>query len=492
MTARTRLPLLVALALLALGAKPALAAPDDVTFEGETMSIPSGYGQAQFDANAQGSNTLQIWANNGAATKTVTPTRSSIHLFVRARGDDCVGAPTISVKIGSKEWYAGPVSTSGYAWIGVRMSIPAGTHTVSISLTNDYSVTVGGVKICDRNAFIDQVTLVSTPFSATGWRNKPLADNEPIKANSALLRDELVDQVNDSLARPDDPNHPGWNAGTWINTTAYAAPVYVVPPGQPTVRVRDAFGRPQLQTQWDAVPLPADAQPAVGSDGELTVYQPSTNTLWDFWQLRKEGNEWVASYGGRMPNVSQHQGQWEDPPLGPGRGYGATATSIAFLAGLQRIEEIRRGVIDHAIDFAVMSPRGRDGWCWPAQRTDGKSLYRRDDSAIPAGTRFRLPASLNVDALPLTNYAKIVARAVQKYGMVARDSSSLHVFYAENPTPLGANNNPYGGFFENRYPNARAGGAMENFPWNQLQVIEQPPGTTCQDDPDVDDPPPSP
>lgn len=74
--------------------------------------------------------------------------------------------------------------------------------------------------------------------------------------------------------------------------------------------------------------------------------------------------------------------------------------------------------------------------------------------------------------------------------MVARDSAGLHVFYAENPTPLGPNGNPYNVFFEGRYPNARANGAMENFPWDQLQALEQPPGTTCQDDPDVDDPPP--
>jgi hypothetical protein len=471
-----------------VAAQPALAAPDDVTFEAETMSVsPADRGGQRFDANAVGQQALQLWGANAIGTKTVTTTRSSIHLFVRARGDGCNGAPTITVKTGTKVWYSGAVSTNGWNWIGVRMSIPAGSHTVSIEFTNDYNLVVGTTKICDRNAWIDQVTLVATPFKADGWRNKPLPADAPLKPHSALLRDELVDQVNDSLALPSPPQ----NAGTWVNTTEYTAPVYVVPPGQPTVRVDDPQNRAALQAQWDNVPLPPDAQPASGTDSELTVYQPSTNTIWDFWRIRKDATgQWVAEYGGRMPNVHQHEGHWENPPTGSGAGYGATATSIAFLAGQQRIEEIRRGVIDHAVDFSVTSPRGRDGWCWPAQRTDRASLYRRDDAAIPAGQRFRLPADLDIDSLPLTPYAKILAKAVQKYGMVARDSGGLHGFYAENAVPLGAGNNPYGVFFEGRYPNARAGGAMENFPWNRLEALEQPPGTTCTDDPDVDNPPP--
>ena len=472
-----------AAALLLALAPAALGAPDDVTFEADTMSLPADKGGARFDANATGQSALMIFAN-ATATKTVTTSRSSIHLFVKARGDACNGAPTITVKTGTTTWYSGPVSTSGYAWIGARMSIPAGSHTVSIAFTNDYSLYAGTSKICDRNVAIDQVTLVATPFAADGWRNKPLPDDAPIKANSELLAEELEDQVNDSLALPTSPE----NAGTWVNTTQYAAPVYVVPPGQPVTRVIAPANKQALQAEWEQVPLPADAQPSAGTDQELTVYQPSTNTIWDFWHMKKDTlGRWTAEYGGRMPNVSQHQGHWEDPPVGTGAGYGGTATSIAYLAGLQRIEEIRRGVIDHAVDFAVAAGRGRDGWCWPAQRTDRK-LTSREPQAIPGGTRMRLPASLDIDALPISPYAKILAKAVQRYGMFARDSAGLPVFFAENPTPLGPGNNPYNVFFGGKPPNGRAEGALRDFPWDDLQVLEQPPGTTCTDDPDVETP----
>jgi hypothetical protein len=481
--------LVSATALVALaGAEPAIAAPDDVSFEGESMSLPATDGASQFDSQASGTQTKAIWTN-GSATKTVTTARSSVHLFVRARGDWCQGDPEISVKVDGHEWFAGPVSTSGnsvqtssYKWIGVRVSIPAGSHTVSIGQTNNYDLWVGGTKVCDRSVYIDQVTLVATPFSATGWRNAPLPDNAPIAANSDLLRDELIDQINDSLAIGTGPA----SAGVWVNQDQYSVPVYTVPPDQPTVAVTPNPQRADLAAQWSAVPLPPDAKAAAGTDAALLVWQPSTDTLWEFWQFKRDATgKASAVYGGRMTNVSQQEGQFTDPPTGPGAGFGTNATSIAELAGLQRIEEIRRGVIDHAIDFQVATPRGRAGWCWPAQRTDGY-LTSKDPAAIPGGARFRFPSTFDLDAYaadpahPLTPYALIVAKAIQKYGMVADNSAGVVSFVAEDPTPTGTN--PYPGFWANKYPNAQPNGVFANFPWSHLQVL-QPGGFGCVDKP---------
>lgn len=478
--------------VLGAGAGVAVAAPDDVTFEGESMSLPSSDGANVPDSKASGGWTKAIWTN-GTATKSVTTSRSTVHLFVRARGDWCNGDPTISVKVDGNQWYAGPVSTSGnsvqrsdYKWIGVRASIPAGSHTVTVAQTNNSDIAVGGVKVCDRSVYIDQVTLVASPFSATGWRNAPLADNAPIAANSSLLRDELIDQINDSLAKTD----PREAVGVYVNTDQWSVPVYTVPPDQPTVAVTPVPYRADLAAQWSAVPLPPDAKPARPvedwGDHSLLVWQPSTDTLWEFWKFSRAGNgSAAAAYGGRMTNVSQQEGHFTDPPTGPGAGFGASATSISMLAGLQRMEEIRRGVIDHAIDFVVATPRGRDGYCWPAQRTDA-GLESHDPSAIPGGTRFRFPASFDLNAYaadpahPLTRYALIVAKAIQKYGMIADNSGGNVAFLAEDPTPTGTN--PYGVFWDGRWPNARSDGVFANFPWSQLQVV-QPGGFGCVDRP---------
>ncbi|HEX8067740.1 MAG TPA: carbohydrate-binding domain-containing protein [Thermoleophilaceae bacterium] len=464
---------ILAIATAAWPVAGAAASPADVTVEGEAMTLPAVAGGPAPDAAASGSSAQRI-ATNSTAQSTVTTGRSSVHLFVRARGDDCQGAPAISVRVDGRQWWSGPVSTSGYRDIGVRVSIPAGAHTVAVSMTNDNAVFLAGFKVCDRSVLVDSITFVTTPFSPTGWRNQPLADDAPVAPGSAAIVGDLVSQIDAS------------DVGVWVNTTWYSTPIYTVSRDQPTVRVA---GPPQLAEQFAAVPLPPDAMPAPGSDATLVVWQPSTDTMWEFWGLARDrwGN-WSARYGGRMPDVSRNEGQFGFPP---GPRFGASATSIALMAGTPRIEELKRGVIDHAIDLGVTAGRGRDGWCWPAQRTDA-GHWRRDAAAIPAGTRFRFPAGFDLEAYaadpahPMTRYALMTARAIQRYGMVVRDSGGTHPgFWAEDPAPTGGN--PYGGptgLFEGRYPNKHE--LFANFPWSRLQVVAQPPGAGCQDDPDVD------
>lgn len=464
-----------ALALLALLAPAAGAAPDDVTFEGETMTLPVTDGDDFWDANASGQHAQRIW-NNGTAQTTVSTTRPTDHLFVRVRGHDCVGAPEISVRVDGKEYFAGPVSTGGYKEIGARTSLATGSRTVSISMTNNYDLWVGPQKVCDRSVLIDTVTLVATPFSPTGWRNAPLAPTAPVATNSSQLVGDILRQIAENPQRT--PRKPG----VWMSATHdYGTPIYTVPRDQPTVRVKHpAADNPSFQAQIEEVPLPPDAQPQSGTDGNLVVWQPSTDTMWDFWQLRKNAlGEWEAAYGGRMQNVSQHEGQWEDPPLGPGK-YGASATSIALLAGAPRIEEMKRGVIDHAVDFAIRGAQGYDGWCWPARRTDPQHVRRTTD-AIPAGTRFRFPANLDLSQYNLTPFGLMWARAIQKYGMVLRDSGDGFGFWGEDWTPTGVD--PYPALWQNQWPDE--GGVFQNIPWDKLQALAQPPGKGCENDPDV-------
>ncbi|HEX8646025.1 MAG TPA: carbohydrate-binding domain-containing protein [Thermoleophilaceae bacterium] len=441
--------------------------PHDVEFEGESMSVPATVGDKPASSGAYLNSALRL-KTNGTATKTVTTTRETVHVFVRTRGDWCNGDPAIKVEVGNQVVYEGtagpaPVTGSSYAWIGRRASIPAGTHTVKVSFTNDVSL----APVCDRNVWVDAVSLVASPFSPTGWRNTPLASNAPIASNSAALRGELIDQI-------DDDRQSGSGAGAWVGFDRWTPPVYVVPFEQPKVNVIPDV-RPELTEQWTGVPLPPDARVSQGSaatpeesDRSLILWQPSTDTLWEFVGLGKDGNgNWHGYYGGKMPKVSQHQGHWEGGSLDAGDQFGASATSLSMLAGLQRLKELQRGVIDHAIDFGVTTPRGARAFCWPAQRTDeGLSL---DPNAIPAGTRFRLPAGLDLDAMPMHPYARMVAKAVQKYGMVARDSTGLPTLWAEDEFQTGEP----GAYMAmwNADPSARPGGILDRFPWAQLEAL---------------------
>jgi hypothetical protein len=282
-------------------------------------------------------------------------------------------------------------------------------------------------------------------FTSSGVWNKPLAVNAPLASNSSTLSGTLNWEVA--------------NYGSWINTTSYSTPVYTVPANQPTVVVTLDQINPLLAADFLQVPLPADARPAQGTDGHLVVWQPSTQTMWEFWQLHKDGSgNWHTSYGGKMTNVSSNPGYFQRN--------GATATGLPLVGGLMTLQEETDGVINHALQFAI--PHAKAGtWVFPAQRSDGDSTSA---TAIPEGTRFRLPASLNITALKLPRQTAMMAKAVQKYGMIVNDQSGAVSFRAEDPylytQQYGID--PYGYAFGGQSP----GQLLNSFPWKRLQVVK--------------------
>jgi hypothetical protein len=434
--------------IVALGlilALPQAASAANTTIEAETMPFNGTISHVVQDSAASGGQALKM-STNGYATGTVTTSDASTYLFVRVRGEQCNGAPTVNVKVDGTSVYTGNASSTSWTYLGTALSVAAGSHTVEAGFTNDYSQTLP--TSCDRNLYVDKLVVVGQPFSPTSWRNQPLADTAAIASNSAQLVSEFQREVAAS--------------GTYVDTTDGTQPVYTVPPDQATTNVSS----PQsLQDQMTNVPLPSNAQPTQGTDKGLDLWQPETDSYWDFWHLSKNliTGAWSTDWGGRLLSLSSNLAQFPNP-------FGAAATGIPYLAGLQRIKELQRGVIDHAVSVALPAPKA--GVCtWPANREDGTST---DPNAIPEGTRFRLPATLNLDSYNLTPYARMVGKAIQRYGMVVIDKTKATgaiSFKAEDPTPTGTDpytNGIFGGVAKTQLFNG--------FPWNQLQVLDAPDG----------------
>jgi len=314
-------------------------------------------------------------------------------------------------------------------------------------------------------------------FAADSYVHRPLAANAEIDPRSDLWIKDLLRQIK---------THYG--AAT-VNIDKFSPPLYVVGSNQPTVRVKAA--RPEdpkwsfapLQQRWDAVPLPDGFAPAPGTDGEAIVYQPSTGMYWEFWRLQKTGrkvldstgrqtDEWSAAWGGRIDNLRTNPGYFVTTP--EGYKFGTAATGLPLLAGLITIEDQRRGAIEHPLHFAIPETRERSIWAFPAQRSDGRI---KNEDAIPEGVTFRLPPDLNLDALDMDPYARMLAKAVQKYGMILRDVSGSVNFYAENPLSR-YNPNPYfgaGGILRcphNVYAwSCSSTSRLRGFPWDKLQAL---------------------
>jgi hypothetical protein len=284
-------------------------------------------------------------------------------------------------------------------------------------------------------------------FAATSFWNQPLSPTTPLAANSQNYVAQLQSQVT--------------QYGPWMNTTSYSDPVYVVPAGQATqVVTLDAYG-PDLQAAFDAVPIPTDAQAAAGSDQSMTVWQPSTDRMWEFWLMHKATDgTWHATWGGEMDNVSTNPGYFQH--IGATTNWGATATGLPLLGGLVTFADLKRGYINHALAMAL--PQTLTGvYSWPAQRTDGSAADT--GSTIPQGTRFRLDPTLDIASLNLPPFDQMLAHAAQTYGIVIRDGSGSVSLYGQDPTTTGTNPWP-----------AAIGGApnvvLAQFPWSHLQTLQ--------------------
>lgn len=331
----------------------------------------------------------------------------------------------------------------------------------------------------------DRPSLIMAPdreFSATSYVHTRLPPDTPRDPHSEKWVAALQNQIR---------THYGIAS---VNIDQYSPPLYVVSDDQPTVRVRaERTGSANwrfepLQQQWERVPLPDGFQPSSGSDKEAIVYQPSTAHYWEFWGMEKSGrktvnsvgqtvDEWRASWGGKIDKLATSPGYF--PTTDEGYKFGATATGLALLAGLITIAEQRHGEIDHAVHIALPQAQ-RSRWAYPAQRTDGED---DDPEAIPEGATFRIPSNVNLDGIDMDPYAAMLAQAVQRYGMIVRDTAGAVVFYAENPLSKGASHPYFGPGGILRCPKGYAEAAcypdgnnrLRGFPWHLLEAVQSRP-----------------
>jgi hypothetical protein len=291
-------------------------------------------------------------------------------------------------------------------------------------------------------------------FSSRSFWNQPLAADTPIDPHSSSLVASLGAEVHREEVRGNGP---------WIDVTTDGVPVATVPSDQRTVSVKlDHPPDPALTSAWRAVPLPTGAHASKG-DNDLAVWQPSTDRMWEFFQLHHTSAGWEAEWGGAMQHVSSNSGVY-GPSAWPGaRSYwGVTAASLPLVAGTMTIQQLKAGNIDHALALTI--PNTRAGvYASPAQRTDGKV---GSADAIPEGARLRLDPRLNLSSLHLPPLTLLIARAAQRYGIVVRDTSGVVSFVGQDP--LNGDFSVYRQLGHGVYPNK----LLAQFPWSHLQVVK--------------------
>jgi hypothetical protein len=296
-------------------------------------------------------------------------------------------------------------------------------------------------------------------FALSGPWNTPLPTDVPLAPNSAA--------VVANIALDEQDTNGAWG----VNTDTYSTPIFYVGRDTPVQRwsFSDCLNMPQLASviaqSLAAVPTPANLIVSQGTDASTTIYQPSTDTYWDFWRAQKDASgHWSACWGGEIKHYSRNPGIFKNP-------LGASASGLPLGAFTIRISELQRGYIDHAINLIV--PRTQANcFSWPASRGDGNTA----GSDIPCeGQRFRLNPSFDLSKL-YGPAAQTIARAMQQYGLILTDKGGAVVTMAQDPRTYEASHggvNPYPALMDPDHllPDGEWQYVLTQIPISELQAL---------------------
>jgi len=267
-------------------------------------------------------------------------------------------------------------------WMGMRRSAAALTLVVAVGLT--------------AGAAAPQAApLPSAPacpvFPAGNVWNQDISAL-PVASDS----DTLIAKIGlDTGLHPDFGSYRG-----------YGIPYNTVPGSQRKVTVRFDYSS---QSDHVGYPIPRRPRIEAGSDHHMLIVNSGTCKLYEMWNVRHTRRGWRAGSGAVWKMTSN--------ALRPDGWTSADAAGLPILPGLVRYPEVAAGVIDHALRFTA--PQTRDAHIYPARHDAGSGSSA---SLPPMGLRVRLKASF--DLSQLSPQARVVAVALQHYGMLLADNGS--------------------------------------------------------------------
>ena len=293
------------------------------------------------------------------------------------------------------------------------------------------------------------------PFSAQSPWNRAIDSRAQAHQDNGLIMQTLVSQ------------------GSNIRLSAsYIPPVWVVNADNMPFHYADS---PYPFDIWDtnydgfteaAVPIDESMWGENTPDGHIIIIDPFRKLSWEMSRFTGMPNGVIACSTFNVWDVTglgvgdPHEGQRWAARGGRGSGF-------PVIAGLIRPEELQRGEIAHALVFTF--PTNRDDWfVYPATRSDGDYV----GSQYPMeGMRLQLDPTLteaDFDAWGLTREAKIVARALQTYGMYDGDQGGAMAIQIQllDPDPA-----VHAAKLEQMFPGFI--GAVQKIPTNRFRIVDE-------------------
>lgn len=170
----------------------------------------------------------------------------------------------------------------------------------------------------------------------------------------------------------------------------------------------------------NAVTIEGNSPMACDGDCHLLVVQRGSCMLYEGYACEYRSDGWHCANGAKWDLNKVSYGQR------PEGWTSADAAGLAIGPGLLRYDEVRAGEVTHAIRFTLkcttdkyVNPATHEAVPGGCDKTKG----------LPMGTRVRLKA--NFDTSKLSASAQVVARGMQKYGMLLADNGSNFYFQGE-------------------------------------------------------------
>jgi hypothetical protein len=245
---------------------------------------------------------------------------------------------------------------------------------------------------------------------SNAWNQR--VDKLPVAPNSAAIVRSIG---------AGDTMHADFGSGLW-DGGPIGIPFVTVGKSQPRVRVSFDYADESDRGPYP-IPRRAPIEGGRNADGDrhVLVVDRSRCRLYELFGAHPQagGARWHAGSGAIWNLRSNH--------LRPRGWTSADAAGLPILPGLARYGEVKRGHIDHALRFTT--DRTRNAFVFPARHFASDLT----DPNLPAmGQRLRLKRGYDISRFP--RQARIVLKALKRYGMILADNgSSWYVSGAPDP-----------------------------------------------------------
>jgi hypothetical protein len=257
---------------------------------------------------------------------------------------------------------------------------------------------------------------------------------------------------------------------------SYSIPVWVVNSdniSSQNVRSKRIFATwDQNDDGWSdvAIPINKDMWQEPTSDGHICIIDPFKKVAWELSRF-----EWLPDGTPQCTTFNI----WDITSEGAGDPYyndwrwqtrGGRGSGFPIIAGLVRPEELVAGEIRHALvftfDYNRRSDDNSDIFLPPACRSDG---WCYGEEFPIEGMLFQLDTSLteeDFDEMGLNRESKIIAKALQKYGMYLGDNGGAMAIQLQVLGPSKEENlQAWESLFPGLYRN------IKNIPTDKFQVV---------------------